>query len=155
MTKEETNKIIKQIKAYYYYFDLDKDSLKIWSDKMLPYSYEDVIKRVEEHIQGEERQNPPRIQDLLRRLLTEEQKAKATDTYYVTCNLCQRLMPLEEYDSHYDKCLSIEYLVARSKNEGTPLSREQLENTKQDILAKLYEKYKPQEMQFKPQKMSE
>lgn len=151
MTKEETNKIVKQIKAYYYYFDLDKDSLKIWSEKMLPYSFEDVMKRVEDHIQGEERQNPPRIQDLIRRLLTEEQKAKATDTYYVTCNLCQRLMTLEEYDSHYDKCLSIEYLAAKSKSVETPISREQLEDTRLEVLNKLYEKYKPEETNLKAQ----
>jgi len=149
MTKEESQKIIKKIKAYYYYFELDKDSTRIWTDKMQPYSFEDVDRKVEEHITGEDRQNPPRIQDLLRFLLTEEQKAKSKEEYLVNCNLCGRLMPFKEYETHYDKCLSFEYLIARAKKEHKEITREQLENTRQDVLNKLYEKYKPEETNLK------
>ena len=62
-------------------------------------------------------------------------------------------MPLKEYDSHYDRCLSIEYLITKAKESGKIITREELENTKPDVLAKLYERYKPQEMAYKPQKI--
>lgn len=153
MTKEQASQITKKIKAYYYYFELDKDSQKIWIDKLLPYSFEDVDKKIEEHITGEERQNPPRVQDLIRFLLTEEQKAKSKDDYIVNCNLCGRQMTLKEYDNHYDRCLSIEYLVNISKQKGQDITRKEIENCKEEVLNKLYEKYKPQETCYMPQKM--
>jgi len=153
MKKEQANDIIKKIKAYYYYFELDKDSIKIWTDKMLPYSFEDVDRKIEEHIIGEERQNPPKVQDLIRHLLTEEQKAKSKDDYIVQCRLCKRWLPLKEHDEHYDRCLSIEYLVSVAKQKGEEFTREDLENCREDILNRLYEKYKPQETNFKAQKI--
>lgn len=151
MTKEETNRVFKKIKAYYYYFDLDKDSIKLWIEKLLPYSFEDVDSRIEEHIIGEERNNVPKIQDLIRHLMTEEQKSESSDDYIVQCRLCHRWLPLTEYDEHYDRCLSISYLVSVAKQKGETFTRQDLENCREDILNKLYEKYKPENIEYKPQ----
>ena len=153
MTKEQASQITKKIKAYYYFFELDKDSQKIWIDKMLLFAYEDVDKKVEEHIKGEERQNPPRIQDLIRFLMTEQQKQNSKDDYIVNCNLCGREMSLKEYDNHYDRCLSITYLLSQAKQKGEDITRKDLENCREDVLNRLYEKYKPQETCYTAQKI--
>lgn len=63
----------------------------------------------------------------------------------VECNLCHRWMSLDEYDSHYGKCLDIEYLENIAKQKGEVFTREDLENCKQAIIDKLLDKYPPKQ----------
>lgn len=146
MTKEQANDITKKIKAYYYYFELDKFSLKIWIEKLLPYSYEDVDRKVEEHIKGEDRQNPPRVQDLIKDIYTEEEKEKNTGNYTIECNLCHRWMTYEDYEAHYDKCLDISYLVDVAKQKGESFTRQDLENCRDGVIERMIEKYPPKKI---------
>ena len=52
-------------------------------------------------------------------------------------------MSLDQYDSHYDKCLDIQYLIGIAKQQGKDLPREDLESAKPEIIRKLMEKYEP------------
>lgn len=153
MERSESKQIISKIKAYYYYFTLEKESLEEWYKKLELYDFEDVSRRIDEHLKGEDSKEPPKLHYLTRNLLTKQQKKNSKDDQIVECNLCHRWMLLKEYDLHYDKCLSIQYLIFRAKEQGQEITREDLENCKSEVLAKLYEKYKPQESTYEPIKI--
>lgn len=66
----------------------------------------------------------------------------------VACQLCGRWLPLEEYDTHYEKCLDIEYLIHVAKERGNDITREDLEYYPQETINKLLNKYEPKKVQF-------
>ena len=45
----------------------------------------------------------------------------------VACQLCGKWLRIWEYDSHYEKCLDIEYLVSVAKEHEQDITREDLE----------------------------
>ena len=149
MEPMEVKRIVSKIKAYYYYFSLEKDSLNEWNYKLRDYDYEDVSERVEEHLKGEQRKEPPQLHYLISGLLTKEQKRKKNELI-VACQNCGRWLPLSEYNQHYDLCLDIEYLVRVAREQGKNLDRAELENCKRDIIDKLLAKYPPNEI-WRPQ----
>lgn len=62
----------------------------------------------------------------------------------VNCNLCGKLMTINQYDRHYDRCLLLTYLVSTSKEYGENYTREDLESYEYSSLVKLYFKYNPE-----------
>lgn len=149
MERDEAKRLISKIKAYYYYFSLDKDSLIEWNNRLKDYDYQDVDNRLMDHLKGENAKDIPQLHFLIRNLLTVEQKRKQKKEYIVECNLCHRWMSLSEYDAHYDKCLTVEYLVNTAKAKGESITRKEIENCRQEVIDKLYKKYPPEVMTLK------
>ena len=144
MTKNETKKLLNQIKGYYNsQFFVDEYVLDAWTETMEHYSPEDASEHLKEYIK-EYPDTPPKPQTFIRGLLTSEEKRKIRERdYSVSCNLCGKWMSLEDYDKHYDKCLDIQYLIGIAKQQGKNLPREDLEGAKPDVIKRLMEKYKP------------
>lgn len=118
MNKTETSKLLNKIKGYYNsQFFVDSYVIDAWSETMKPYDLEDAI----EHLQTYLKTNPevaPRPHTFIRGLYTAEEKRKIRNSdFTINCNLCHKLMSLEEYDNHYDRCLSTKYLIKRIKEE--------------------------------------
>ena len=61
----------------------------------------------------------------------------------VYCRMCGRWMKVLEFDEHYGECLDIQYLISVAKEKGENITREDLENTRQDIIDRLLQKYEP------------
>lgn len=146
MELQEVKNLVSNIKAYYHYFSLDKDTLPVWKKKLENYDYEDVLRKLEEHLKGEQSKEIPQLHFLLRGLLTTKQKQQNKGKYVVECNLCHRWMSIKEYDEHYGKCLDVEYLVNVAKTKGEDIKREDIENCRQDVINKLLEKYPPKKI---------
>lgn len=144
MTKNETKKLLNTIKGYYNnQFFVDEYVIDAWYQTMQPYDLEDAI----EHIQSYLKENPdtlPKPHTFTKRLYTHDEKEMIRNSKFtVECNLCHRWMSLEEYDNHYGKCLDIQYLISVAKEKGENITREDLENTRQDIIDRLLQKYEP------------
>ena len=76
----------------------------------------------------------------------QEKKAPKVVDYEndrVYCRMCGRWMKVLEFDEHYGKCLDIQYLISVAKEKGENITREDLENTRQDIIDRLLQKYEP------------
>ena len=147
MKKTETKKLLDTIKGYYNsQFFIDEFVINAWTEEMKPYELRDALEHLKEYL--EESPNiPPKPHTFKRGLLTPEQKAKRRDRdYTVECNLCHRWMPLSEYDDHYSKCLTIQYLVNIAKQMGEQIEREDLENCSQAVIDRLYAKYPPKKV---------
>lgn len=146
MNKIETKKLLDNIKGYYNsQFFTDEYVLKAWQETMQPYDLEDAINHIQEYIKDFP-DTPPKPQTFKRGLYTHEEKVRLRESKFtVECNLCHRWMPLADYDSHYDKCLDIEYLVGVAKQEGKDFTREYLENQTDRVIEGLLAKYPPKQ----------
>ena len=143
MNKAETNKLLNKIKGYYNsQFFIDEYVIDAWSETMMEYDLQDAI----EHLQNYIKTYPdtaPRPHTFIKGLLTPEEKRKIRERdYSINCNLCNRLMSLEEYEDHYDKCLSTKYLIKRIKEEkGMDAEYDEIYTLPTNKFNALYQKY--------------
>lgn len=143
MTKQEVVHFMKKIKAYYDYFAMEDYKINEWYDKLKKYDLEDVYRKLDQHLNGELKDSPPKLHYITRYLLTPEEKAKDRNDYTIQCNLCGEWMPLSKYNnSHYSRCSSITYLLRIFKNKDMNVSREELEELDETKFNAVYEKYK-------------
>ena len=144
MNKSETKNLLSKFKGYYNnQFFIDEDIINVWVEEMEPYDYDDALEHIKEYVK-EFPDNAPRPHIFKRGLYTHEQKQQMKDCKYtVECNLCHRWMPFEEYERHYERCLDIQYLVNIAKQKGLNLTREELENQRNEVIVGLLNKYPP------------
>ena len=118
MNKTETKKLLNTIKGYYNsLFYIDEYVLNAWSDDYKNYDLEDCIDHLKTYLK-EYPDIPPKPHTFKRGLLTPEEKRRIKNSEFtVNCNLCHKSMSLDEYDRHYDRCLSTKYLIKRIYEE--------------------------------------
>ena len=145
MTKQEVLNFTKKIKAYYKTFVIDDaDVMQEWIDHLQPYSKEDIYRKFEEHLNGDNSLNPPMLHILTKNLMTEEMSSQALNDYIIRCDLCGREMPLKVYDnSHRDKCLTIKALIKVLGEKGENVTYEELDKYDAATLDKIWFKYVP------------
>lgn len=147
MKKSEVNKLLNKIKGYYNsQFFIDDYVIEAWTESMENYDLEDA----EEHLKDYLKEYPdiaPKPHTFIRGLYTHEEKEIIKNSKYtVECNLCHRWMPLSEYENHYGRCLDIQYLISVAKSKGHNLTREELENKREDVINGLLAKYPPEKL---------
>ena len=154
MTKGETKKLLNKIKGYYNsQFFIDEFVTEAWIEQLQDYDYEDCEEHLKEYLKAYP-DYPPKPHTFTKGILTIQEKEKRKKAkYIVQCNLCQRWMTIEDYDSHYGRCLDIEYLASIAKEKGEAFGREDLENCRQDIIDKLLKKYEPKKTNFNLKKI--
>lgn len=146
MNKTEAKKLTDKIKGYYNsQFFVDDYVLEAWYETMKPYDLDDAIEHIQTYVK-EYPDIPPKPHTFKRGLYTHEEKMRIKNSdFTVQCNLCQRWMSLDDYDSHYDKCLDIQYLESIAKQKGEVFTREDLENQPDRVINGLLSKYQPKQ----------
>ena len=131
MTLEETKNIVDKIKMYRQSFAsyCDKnglDKLKLeWFKVLEPYDYQDINSKLEEFLKnGDNFGKYPDPYYLIKYLKTKDQK-EHTEGINVRCQLCGKIVGYGNYQEHYDRCSSVEYLIKHSEKK---LNREKLMN---------------------------
>lgn len=121
MTIEDTKQIVDKIKIYRPNFggQFDKsgfDKLKLeWFRVLEPYDYDDVNRKLDEYFKnGDNFGKYPDVYYLIKYLKTKEQKL-IQDKIYAICPFCKSKENPEDYQIHYHKCSSIQYLIDVSK----------------------------------------
>ena len=149
MKKIEVMNFIKKIKAYYPVFRLEDEAIDEWIERLKPYSNEDILRKFEEHLNGEYALEPPKLHFLTKFLKTEEEKARVQTDYLIRCNLCGQEMPLSIYEGpHFKKCLLIKALIPVLKEKGDDVDYEELDKHSFETLEKVWDKYMPLEKNF-------
>lgn len=146
MTKNETKKLLNKIKGYYNtQFFVDEYVIDAWAETMEPYDLDDAIEHIQTYVK-EFSDIPPKPHTFKRGLYTHEEKMRIKNSdFTVQCNLCGRWMALDDYDSHYDRCLDIQYLESVAKQKGENFTREEIENKPDRVINGLLAKYQPQQ----------
>ncbi len=116
MKLSETNSLVEKIKIHRPMFggQFDKagmEKLKLeWFRILEPYDYEDVDNKLEEYLRNTD--NFGRFPDayyLIKYLVKSKDKLKEND-FYTICSLCGKKIKNSQFNNHFNRCSSIEYI---------------------------------------------
>ena len=117
MTVEETTKFMKRIKQHYQDFVIDNYKIEEWYKELKNYTYDDVNKKLEEHLKSQQFGNQiPKVYFLTRYLTPEKEKIKnKASNLWVRCSLCGKVIKYLDFQTHMDRCNSVEFINLQSK----------------------------------------
>lgn len=114
MELKDVKTILTRIKVNYPNFVNDDYTRSEWYKELKDYSLDDVMEKLEQHFRSEQYGNQiPKVY-FLTKYLTKEKEKNIKQDIMVRCQLCGKGVDLDEYDKHYNRCSSIEYLNKQS-----------------------------------------
>lgn len=126
MTREEVKNLVDKIQVYRQSFLITNNVYQEWNRILEPYDYPDVDNKLNEFFQdGDNYGKYPDAYQLVKHLTKTVDKLK-NKGMLISCKNCGRFLSMEEYDAHFDKCNSVEYLVRNYKkyyNKNLSLSK--------------------------------
>ena len=142
MTREESKNLMKRIKEHYQDFIVDEGKIDEWHKYLKDYSYSDVSKKLDEHLSSQEYgQYIPKVAFLVKYLTKEEDKGKIED-YKIQCYLCKKFIKNSEYQEHFSRCSSINYMNRQRykyfRKEFDETAIKQLWNMSEETFRKKY-----------------
>ncbi len=141
MTIKEVNQFMERIKNIYQHFYIDDYKIEEWYKKLKDYNYEEVNQKLEEHMSSEKYgMELPQINFITRYLVKEKDKGKyKSSTVKVFCNICNKKIWLDEFNKHFSRCSSVEYLNNQSKKMfNKEIDKEKYRNMPEQDFNKIY-----------------
>ena len=149
MNRKEVSNLLEKIQAYRQSFLITNTLIREWERILEPYDYEDVNRRLDEYFKnGDNFGKYPDVYYLIKYLKKSEDKLK-TGVNYARCHLCQKLVDYMEFNNHYERCSSVEYLCNMSeryfskklnKEKLLVANKEEFKKYYWEFCKKLYEK---------------
>lgn len=109
MNKIETFHFMEKIKAYYQNFIIEDYVVNEWADKLKPYDINDVYMKLDQHLQGEYRNEIPKLHFITRFLKPSSEKGIQKDCY-CRCSRCNLNLHINSYSDHIGRHNSIDYI---------------------------------------------
>ncbi len=128
MTYIETIDFFNYINSCYPDFDTkDEDKLNAWADVLQQYEKDDVRKAFDLALSEERYQfKPPQVQYIVRNLIAKYDRVDFSKLV-VYCKICGRMLNQSDYDKHFDRCSSVEYIIREYKKwYGKELDKKEL-----------------------------
>lgn len=148
MNRMETTNLLEKIQAYRQSFLITDTTISEWNRVLEQYDYGDVDQKLDEYFKnGDNFGRYPDVYYLIKYLKKHDEKLKV-GVNYVRCQNCQQTVELSEYDRHFDRCSSIEYLCSMSekyyqkhldKEKLVKMANEEFEKGYWSFCEKLYE----------------
>ncbi|MEI3530136.1 MAG: hypothetical protein V8Q75_03555 [Bacilli bacterium] len=115
MSRKEVSDLLEKIQAYRQSFLITNAVIHEWNRVLEPYDYEDVNQKLDEFFKnGDNFGRYPDVYYLIKYLKRTDEKLKI-GVSYVNCQICQRLIDNVEYEKHFDRCSSVDYLCRMSE----------------------------------------
>ena len=140
MTKQEVLDFMHKIKANYQEFSIEDYVINEWYEKLKQFELSDVLERLDKHLNGEYQKKLPRLNYFINGLKTPEEKAK-TNTIRIRCSYCNKVINLDELDSHTARHNSIAYIKSREKLLNKSFNEEKMLNATEKEFDKFYYKF--------------
>ena len=114
MTKEQSIKIVDRVKTNRQNFSINESVYQEWYRVLQNYDFEDVDNSLTKYL-GEEYNDGkyPTAYELTRHL-TKCIEIIRVD-YEMNCPICNRLMLRSQFDKHFDRCSSVDYIYRNYK----------------------------------------
>lgn len=109
MNKIETFHFMEKIKAYYQNFLIEDYVVNEWADKLKPYDLNDVYMKLDQHLQGEYRNEIPKLHYITRFLKPSSEKGVQKDCY-CKCARCNLELHINSYSDHIGRHNAIDYI---------------------------------------------
>lgn len=114
MELKDVKLILNRIKVNYPNFVNDDYTRSEWYRELKDYSLEDVMDKLEQHFRSEQYGNSiPKVYFLTKYLTKAKEKGKKLDGF-LQCQLCGKWINMDDFEKHYDRCSSIDYLNRQS-----------------------------------------
>lgn len=128
MTYSDTKEVLRRIKSNYQSFVNDDYVLKEWYKELKDYDIEDVMNKLEEHMRSADYGSTiPKLYFLTKYLKKSNEKG-LTEKYNICCKFCNRYVPQDIFNKHYERCLDIDFIVSiRKKHFDIEISQEMIE----------------------------
>ena len=141
MTKQELKDFMQRIKSHYQEFIIDDYKMNEWYKELKDYDYFDVNTKLEEHLKSQDYGSYiPKVHFLTKYLTKSNDKSKIK-IHKVQCPNCHAEVLIDDFDNHYDRCSSVDYAIAKTKQYlNKTLNRESLMNMPQIEFVEKYEK---------------
>ena len=141
MELKDVKLILKRIQSYYPSFIIDDFKTKEWYNELKKFEYDDVNRKLEEHMRSADYGTyEPKLFYLTKYLKTKEEKQLKTD-YYCSCTMCGKYFKLSEYDKHFDRCSSIEFINKQCMDmKNTEIDKEKYFNMSDEEFTGFYDK---------------
>lgn len=139
MELKDVKTILNRIKVNYPTFVNDDYTRSEWYNELKDYSLNDVMEKLEQHFRSEMYGNSiPKVYFLTKYLTKEKDKLKE-NKFVISCSICGKHITSDDMEEHYNRCLSIDYLMRNSeKYFNKKLNREKLEQADDETFNKYY-----------------
>ena len=139
MDRREVTDLLERIQANRQSFLITNAVIKEWCNVLAPYDREDVTKKLDEYFKDSDNFGRyPDVYYLTKFLKTIEEK-KIWNIPHALCQICGQAVKYEDYQKHYDRCSSADYISTMSDRYlGRKLSMEKLMTTDDATFKKYY-----------------
>ncbi len=139
MSRKEVSDLLEKIQAYRQSFLITNAVINEWNRVLEPYDYDDVNKKLDEYFKnGDNFGKYPDVYYLTKYLKSHDEKIKA-DGIVIRCQICGQVVNVDNYNEHYDRCSSTEYLCNMSeKYFNKKLNKEKLAKANKSEFDKYY-----------------
>lgn len=144
MELKDVKIILKRIQINYPNFIVDSYVQSEWYRELKDYCLEDVMQKLEQHFRSEQYGNSiPKVYFLTKYLKKSSEKKEIDKNRLITsCPLCGENISLAEFENHYDRCSSIEYLNRKSlKFFGKEIDKNKYKNMSDEQFYNIYDKF--------------
>lgn len=141
MELKEVSMLLKRIKSHYQEFIVDDFKVNEWYKELKDYSLDDVMEKLEQHLKSEQYGNQiPKVYFLTKYLTKEQDKTKKL-IGSKQCNICHKFIGIDDFETHFDRCSSVDYLNRRSIDYfEKPIDKEKYMNMEQRLFDEKYNK---------------
>lgn len=143
MELKDVKLILNRIKSNYPSFVNDDFTRSEWYKELKDYALDDVMKKLEEHFRNEYYGNQiPKVYFLTKYLVKEKDKGdRHINELKCFCSLCHRSVLVVDYQEHYRKCNSIDYIIRQIKKyKNLDVKWKDVEELTDEKFNNLYEK---------------
>lgn len=141
MERVDVKNILNKIKAFRQSFDINNSTLEEWEKILKPYSYKDVEKKLDDYFrEGSNFGQYPDAYYLIKYLKTEDEKSRIGEIV-VKCQICREKIPYIEYNEHFDRCSSIEFIKNNEEYLKREFNKEKMWSMNNTEFEKLYWKF--------------
>lgn len=142
MTREEVLDLFEFLNLNYPTFESSPERINAWLNELQMYDTEDVKKNLKD-LMAEDlySKTPPLLSRIIRGLTPKNEKLNFTEIVYF-CQRCHKgFNSKEECDIHFDRCLSIDYVIRESRKWfKKELTRKELFEMSDEEFKKRYNK---------------
>lgn len=140
MTRSETVHFLEKIKTYYQNFLIEDYVVNEWHDRLKNFNIEDVYRKLDEHLQGNYKDEIPKLHFITKYLNRDKDKIEPSNVL-VRCKDCGQAIGLKYYDEHLLRHNSINYVKANEKRINKTFSTEKLYSLNKQNFNEFYEKF--------------
>lgn len=123
MNYEEVTNLLELVSIHYKNFEVKEKTVYAWLDVLQSYDKNEVEQELKDAMMDKQFQyEPPKAYYLVRNLIKKYDKVDYSKQV-VYCPICRRPLNQPDYDKHFDRCSSIEYIISQCKRFDATMSK--------------------------------